>query len=117
MAIREKFFGVFIDMQATIPFRRRRNGPHIGRNLVIERGVVVELDKSPETFTGPFDVNFAINWERGDRRDDAILSGAERQQNVMVDARKVLLALQGLYPELNITFEPKKDANVPPPTP
>lgn len=117
MATKEKFFGVFINMQTTIPFRRRRNGPDIGRNLIIERGVVVELGKSPETFTGPFDVNFIINWNKGDGRDEGILSGVERQQNVMVDARRVLLALQGMYPELDITFKAKEDSNVSSPTP
>lgn len=90
-------------METRIPFRRRkRSGRHIiGRTLVIERE---DSLGNVEPIGLEFDVTFWVEWSEGDNRDKRILAGNERKQNVIVDVRNVLLTLQKMFPQLEITF-------------
>lgn len=89
----------------TIPFRRKKGRSQVQRTLSIEKREVDETGKEVNTWFEDFDINLTINWQEEDARDVGILSGQERKQNIIVDARKLLLALQEMYPELDIKFE------------
>jgi len=99
---------VYLKMRVELPFIKRKGLSHVHRFLIVEKDEDVKKE-GISNWPVEFGVNFFIEWAEGDRRDAAILAGKERRQNVRVDVRGVLLTLQRMFPELNITFTTNED--------
>lgn len=84
-------------MSATLIFVSQR-GFWIGREIEIKREFNA-LSKRNAL------VDFTIKWDKGDPRDQSILNGEEREQNIRVHILDVLDTLKELFPEMEIPYK------------
>lgn len=100
----KKTWRPWIEMKSSIPF----NNPASGKRSKVYRDVVISREYSLSDEYGKNTLGRGINievvWHEGDRRDAEILSGKAREQNVFIDIADLLVTIQEMYPEYNISF-------------
>lgn len=98
MKYNNRLWRPWVEMKSIIPFK------HTGRGDRVYREVEIKRDYSISDGTNKDCVNIEVIWHEGDRRDANILSGKEREQNVIVYLDVLLDVLKELFPDFNISY-------------